>query len=297
MKIFNSTIKNFKTQIKNIILKSFNIDSQEIDFFLNCAPSGGRCFVCEENKEIVSSLCTFPRKFYIYGKVYTSMYIYGAATLPEYRNRGYMSQLFEYLKTYAKQKGVHSLSLVPGTQSLEKYYNKLGFINFFKTKKIILSNEDVKNLCKHIEINLDMCYNAAQIAEIRKNIYKNKNAVIYSPEEIDYTYNLFKKAYLGDTIFTPNGHVFCRQISDSSLELIDFSTYPGKQKEIFSFMFKTFPQYKNYILETCYDNDFFKNEGKTYFYGMINPLINELKKDIDTVILNENYPFMGITWD
>lgn len=60
------------------------------------------------------------------GKKLPVLYLYAAATLPEYRGMGLMGELIEKAKTEAKEKGA-LLITKPATPSLFGYYGRFGF--------------------------------------------------------------------------------------------------------------------------------------------------------------------------
>ncbi len=59
-------------------------------------------------------------------KSYPVLYLYAAATLPEYRGNGLMAELIEKSKLEAKEKGAFLLTK-PASESLFGYYEKFGF--------------------------------------------------------------------------------------------------------------------------------------------------------------------------
>ena len=79
----------------------------------------------------------------------TSGYLYGLATLPEYRGRGYMRKLLEYALNEAYE--AECIFLMPAEKSLDKYYDIFGF----KEKIAIYSYEYNKSFQGLHQITLD----------------------------------------------------------------------------------------------------------------------------------------------
>ncbi len=54
-------------------------------------------------------------------------YVYGAATHPDFRRRGYMTRLLERAADAARERGAKALFLLPADASLEPFYAERGF--------------------------------------------------------------------------------------------------------------------------------------------------------------------------
>ena len=77
-----------------------------------------------------------------------ALYLYAAATLPEYRGMGLMAGLIEKAKAEAKEKGAFLLTK-PATPSLFSYYESFGFKTaVFSEEKLVKRETDQKPLGK-----------------------------------------------------------------------------------------------------------------------------------------------------
>ena len=90
------------------------------------------CRYIEENGKIVSMLFALPCELKTKTETKSVIYIYAAATLQEYRGRGYMARLIEQLNGEGK-----ALFLRPATEGLISFYKKFGFkaVNGFKKEE------------------------------------------------------------------------------------------------------------------------------------------------------------------
>lgn len=88
-----------------------------------------------EDDKVVSMLSILPAKIRQKNGLKTFWYIYGVATAVEYRSRGYAGNLIHYVFELAKQKNA-VVGLVPASESLYGYYEKMGFQTYFYKKKI-----------------------------------------------------------------------------------------------------------------------------------------------------------------
>lgn len=73
-------------------------------------------------------------------------YLYAAATLPAYRNNGFMGKMIEYAAAYLGALGYDYLFLCPAEESLFRYYDKFGFKPSFKEKYYTVTKSDIDRL-------------------------------------------------------------------------------------------------------------------------------------------------------
>lgn len=94
----------------------------EDKLFKNCF---SYCKTCEEKGRTVSMLFALPCDIRLGETLKNAVYIYAAATLKEYRKRGYMTRLIETVKNSSDL-----VFLVPEKEELIPFYKKLGFCEF-----------------------------------------------------------------------------------------------------------------------------------------------------------------------
>lgn len=80
----------------------------------------------------VASLHMFPYSISFYGENVPFYYLAGLATLPDYRNKGYMGQLMERSFEVMKERHIPLSILVPAEDSLIGYYNRFHFEQVFE---------------------------------------------------------------------------------------------------------------------------------------------------------------------
>lgn len=118
--------------IEDIVLcwqEAFGDSREEIVFFVENSKDC-QCLAYYENGKICSMLFLVDCR--IEGK--SAKYIYAACTLNEYKNRGIMTKLLEYVKKkYAK------IVLIPAEEWLIDYYMKRGFTNKVRLRDIVFS--------------------------------------------------------------------------------------------------------------------------------------------------------------
>ncbi len=111
---------NALTQCQALYREAFCDNDAEFEkaLFKNCFKY---CKFIKENDKIVSMLFLLPTVFETESYSKKSAYIYAAATLKEYRGKGYMTKLIK------EQQGDMPLFLRPANDNLIKFYEDLGF--------------------------------------------------------------------------------------------------------------------------------------------------------------------------
>lgn len=105
----------------------FGDGEEYIQFYLENRFETENMLVIHEDGRPVSMASFFPAELVKDGERIPVRYVYAVATLPEYRRKGYASEIIKY----AFQKYQEPLILQPAGEDLEAYYEKLGFQNYF----------------------------------------------------------------------------------------------------------------------------------------------------------------------
>lgn len=159
-------------------------DSEEyIKLFFGKAYYDGECFGEVVDGEVVSAFYLLKCSVRYAGKVYEGRYLYAAATLPEYRGKGLMSQLISEATLYCKEAGLDFIALVPASDSLYGYYGRYGFIEAMHKYRFSLNNECV-TLRAYREIE-----NADEFYNIRSS---QDGVLFYGKNGSDYAYDCLR---------------------------------------------------------------------------------------------------------
>lgn len=87
-----------------------------------------KALIYEKENKLISMIQMLPYEIKGIGKV---TYIYGAATSPQYRNKGYMRELLEGSYRIDKKHKRKASILIPANKELFDFYKKLGYENAF----------------------------------------------------------------------------------------------------------------------------------------------------------------------
>lgn len=111
------------TELRSLWREAFGDSEAFMDDFFQVAYDEKRCRFIRKNGRIVSALYWFD----VDVGIEKMAYLYGVATLPEYRGQGIAAYLIEKTCTELKGKGYSGVLLVPGSEVLFEYYRRLGF--------------------------------------------------------------------------------------------------------------------------------------------------------------------------
>ena len=114
--------------IIDIWQQCFGDDRNYIELYLDNRFEDENMLVIHENGHPVSMASLLPVQVTIDGEKRNARYVYAVATLPEYRKKGYASEIIRY----AFEKYDEPLLLQPADEKLRDYYRRLGFVESFQ---------------------------------------------------------------------------------------------------------------------------------------------------------------------
>ena len=134
------------TELRNLWKEAFGDSEAFMDDFFSVAFSKDRCKTLRKDGKIVSALYWFN----VEESGARLAYLYGVATLPEYRGQGFAAYLIEKTCKELQEKGYSGVLLVPGSENLFSYYRKQGFFACTTIKEQTIS-ADGRILLRPIE--------------------------------------------------------------------------------------------------------------------------------------------------
>lgn len=106
----------------------FGDKTEIIDFFLNNSVWEGDIYAEKINGRIVSAFYLVDALLVKGNEKKRVKYLYAAATLPEFRKQGIMSNMIKYAYEFSAQKGYEAIVLCPADEELYGYYERAGFV-------------------------------------------------------------------------------------------------------------------------------------------------------------------------
>lgn len=223
--------------------------------------NGILCFAAFDNKEAVSAFYLIKNTLKFNRKQYEGYYLYAAATLPEYRGKGFMSELIEEAKKYCADKGADFITLVPSQESLYGYYSRFGF------EKAMYRCESSFSLKTARSDKKEVINNGDEILRIR-NCYEG-GIISFHPSTIGYALDCFRNADMRFLRISDDSYLLYSDEEDSVSELV------SSEKKL-SENVSALPGGVNSITSP-FELDCFKN-NVIRPYGMIYPVNRELER-------------------
>lgn len=302
MELYKKAEQSMFGEIINIMSSCFNESTYVLKFFFEKRFNINNCYVCIDDGKLVSVLHAIPHKLRFGKETINGVYIYGACTLKQYRGLGHMTGLLKYVHEISRNKGYECSFLVPESSSLEPFYEKLGYKNLFKLRRLKLTKKEIIDICGKNILNPisegNSTLNFYDIEKLREIIYINQDRVIYNENDIEFAHSLYQSFSFGGIVRTDQGYALCSTFDIGTIKIRDFTCHDTGTIELLSNIYNRFPNNNEYIIETSLSNSFFKDFGQPCFYGMVCPLSELCDVMVNNIIYTKNtdeYPYLGIS--
>ena len=218
--------------IRSIWEEQFTTESGYLDIMFGEIMPQCTSYVCKDGSKVISVLSLMPMHFIDNntGIKLNGRYMFGVATLREYWGKRIAAQAIDYASSQMEKDGYSFIFERPATQTLNRYYSKLGFTkqleyipHHFKTPKShgstgnIITESDIKDLAKTV------------LEEIRNNHSKR-----FEWENLSILQSLIK---IGELEF--HNTTYCKTPPEGVF--ISIKTMNGTPEEIFNQTFFCFP--------------------------------------------------------
>lgn len=187
-----------------------------IDFYFANEYKENETLALTYNKEIVSILTMIPMKTVLPDKrSLSSAMLYAIATHPDYRNRGYSTELITYAEKYLAGMQNHFTILVPAGQHLFDFYRKQGYREYFYLREALLSLAEIDILSAQVSCRCKVYPLDSKEYNLRRNeLLHGSLYIAYTEDEIRYQQKLSR--YSGADIY--------------AIDLVDLSGGIGKKQ-------------------------------------------------------------------
>ena len=125
---------------------AFDDQPRAVRFFFQNRFRPEDCLVYRRDGKIAAALYLLPASLKIAGIAYRAHYIYAAATLPEYRGRGYMAALLEAAGQKGWARGEAYSAVLPATEPLYRFYAKAGYVPYYKVVQVAFTKQELSGL-------------------------------------------------------------------------------------------------------------------------------------------------------
>ena len=168
IRLLNNTEKQY---IKELYLEAFDDPIMYVDYYVSEYAKNVDTYACIDNGRIISMANVHYKTVVISGDEYEAAYIYGVATVEEYKHQGIMKKVLSRVIKELQNNGIFLIYLIP--QVAPGFYESLGFklvrgmrqYNFYDGElqkpeyRLEKNYKDVESMKKHIKelLTLDGC--------------------------------------------------------------------------------------------------------------------------------------------
>ncbi len=219
MKITNPTLQQIP-RLRALWQEAFGDDDSFLDSFFSEAFGRKRCRCVTVDGKIVAMLywfdCEYANK--------PIAYIYAVATAEGYRGQGICNKLMKDTHKHLRNLGYTGAVLVPGSEALFKFYERMGYKTCCYAKKFGCSAENKGVVLTQISKD--------EYAGLRRRLLP-ENAVIQEKESLDFLEtqaDFYKAENLLLTAYTENGFLNCIEFLGNA-EMASGAVYALRCKE------------------------------------------------------------------
>lgn len=152
--------------------------------------------IAETDDRPASNLQLMPHRISLRGQEYAVNYVSGVATLPEFRHRGLVRELFEFAFPEMKRRGEPISLLVPfNYEFYEKFGYKQCYTKVFRYADMLPESEYITHLSSNLIANLDSIY--------RREMANHTGYALRTPKDWE--------KILEDLLYLSKGRVFLSQ--------------------------------------------------------------------------------------
>lgn len=287
---------SMREELVSLMNSSFKSTNKYTNFFFDNMVDINNCFVCIEDNKVVSSLYNIPCGALYKGKILPCSYVYAAATLKEYRKRGFMSNLIKYANEEVAKEGKYFSVLCPQNDSLRNFYTAFGYLNFLKYLEVKIGNSIMSTYLRYSsKVSDKLSY--GDIERIRNKLYNVDGSIVWNKKSIEYALKS-NEMLGGSSVFCKDGCALCYVSSKHELQVIDFTAEEKNAFELLGNIYSMFRECKGYNIRIPLGYNLIGSKGSIVDFGMIKPLNKESEK-IFTILQNERtgIPYMSLALD
>lgn len=265
-------------RLKQIWRECFGDPEPYIEFFFQNAFEPQKTVIFEADGQACSMFFLLDSTVWISGAEHQAAYLYAAATLPEYRSRGFMGRMIRFSGELCRAKGKDYIVLVPAGESLFDYYSRFGFQTYFyDTTEVWRPSSNAWRAGQRPLPQAD----SLTIEQIRRAAVRKSGGLMWNGIQLDYV--LREHQFTGGEIFcTGFGYALYHRSSDSCA-VDEMIALPGAEERLKRDFLDYIDAREIQIVRPCAAGLVPRARG------MILPLREPLRTEIT------GYPYIGLT--
>lgn len=288
-------LKEHIPYLKDMWKSIFGDTDSYIDLFFNHRFSSDSSLVYIRDDRPISMLFFPQYDMKFYNQTVKAGYICGAATLPEYRSSGIMSEMIKYSFSVMKDRGDAFTVLIPASRGLYKYYERFGYKAAFYRGKRVFKRCNAKT---HSVLALRKAISAEDIYSVYKRLISAVDiAVLQSQQTIMVNYLAYKRSG-GEVWITEDNNGYCFAIMQKEgLYVKELICDDVKAQDIVLTLFDIYPKADTITVETTSAD----NLNKTGMAKILNKNLLDIDNNTQAVdklmFCNGVKPYMNMMMD
>ena len=189
-----------------------------IDFYFKEVYREEESLVHIENGQVAAFLQMIPYNIKIGKTIHPAVYLSGVMTHPDYRRKGYMTQLLQKAFIEMKRRRYASVFLIPQEEYLFDFYAKFGFVSAFPAPIVTEFNSEK---WRHPSVQIYKNFNDTDINHLYPIYYNSLNAienvVLKSKQQfVNQLWDFFNE---GGVLFSKEEEIIFVNIRNEQIEL------------------------------------------------------------------------------
>lgn len=263
-------------------------------YFMNNIFAPENCLVYQTAGTIAAAVHLVPAQVVSVGGTARAHYIFAAATLPQYRSRGYMASLLAYAAIAGGRRGERFSAVLPADGGLIRYYEAQGYQPFYRVRTLEVPRERLEHEADGIQARR-LLPDCRRLNALRSGILsESRGSLLWSPD-LFCTASGMQRIY-GDRLVCSasaggTAYGLCRPAGNLCEVLETMCSAPeafgGLAGELLREM-----QAQAFRFRLPVEAGPFPGEGEISDFGMIRPLGGALLEEIAS-----GTPYLGLAMD
>jgi hypothetical protein len=262
-------------------------------YFMNNIFSPENCLVYQTGGTIAAAVHLVPAQIVADGSIAQAHYIFAAATLQQYRSRGYMASLLAYAAIAGARRGDRFSAVLPADDGLIRYYAAQGYQPFFRVRTLEVPRERLEREAEAAD-GRRLLPDCRQLGALRNGVLcQSRGSLLWSAEQLRTAAGMH--GVYGDRLICSvseggTGFALCRPAGEQC-EVLETMCTPESFGGLAGELLRGMPA-QAYQFRLPAATGPFEGEGKISEYGMIRPLGGALPEEIAS-----ETPYLGFAMD
>jgi GNAT superfamily N-acetyltransferase len=273
----------------------FDDPERPVKYFMNNYFRPENCLVYRAGGKVASVVYLLPAYIEADPKPLQAHYIYAAATLPQYRGRGYMAALLAWAALAGANRGDWYSVVLPANRELYSFYEKSDYSSFFQVRTVSISLSQLCDLAESGRAGKTIL-NYRQLTALRNSCLADQTgSVLWNEDAFAYAAGI-SKVY-GDKLVCSRtegrpAYALCRRIDANTCKVLEIMADEETLADLLACLICEMPA-QTYFFRLPVGSPLFAQEGEKSAFGMIKPLSGAPLE----LLQSAKDPYLGLALD